>query len=246
MSGVVISYKITELFGKSVDPTLITLPVPNASPGAPAPNRASFDTAFPAICFQPITSGGKPPSGKDINGIYYMLSQYALTVQAGQAIVGYDADTATAIGGYAVNALLKKATGAGYWLCIVDANVTDPDDPMTSVGWSALTPDPTGVLQLGVAAGTYNDYDPADFDATVGYLDITPSGAVVITGIEAGEDGQYLVITNLSGSNSLTLNSLDAGSLAQNRMRLPGNISLAPNNGLCLRYSKKLLLWVQS
>lgn len=246
MSGVVIVYKITERFGQSVDPTLITLPIPNVSPGAPAPNRAAFDTAFPAICFQPITSGGKPPSGKDINGVLYMLSQYALSMQGGQSIVGYDADTAAAVGGYPVNALLKKASGAGYWLCIVDANATDPDDSMTSVGWSSLTPDPTGVLQLAVATGTYNNYDPLDFDATVGYLDITPSGPVIITGISAGEDGQYLVITNLSGSNSLILNSLDAGSLAQNRMRLPGNISLAPNNGLCLRYSKKLLLWVQS
>lgn len=243
-SGVVITYPITEFFGASVDPTLITLPVPNASPGAPAPNRASFDTAFPAICFQPVTSGGKPPSGKDFNGILYMLSQYALTVQGGQAIVGYDADTATAIGGYAVNALLKKAVGAGYWLCIQDSNITDPDTG--GAGWSALTPDPTGVLQLAVAAGTYNNYNPSGFDATVGYLDITPSGSVVITGIEAGDDGQYLVVTNLSGTHTLILNSLDAGSLAQNRMRLPGNLSLVPNNGVCLRYSKTLSLWVQS
>lgn len=244
MSGVTIAYKITELFGQSVDPSLITLPVPNASPGAPAPNRASFDTGFPGICFQEVTSGGKPPSGKDINGVYYMLSQYALSMQAGQAMVGYDAATQTAIGGYPVNALLKKASSAGFWLSIVDANMTDPDTG--GAGWSALTPDPTGVLQLAEPAGTYNNFSPTGFDATVGYLDITPSGAVVITGIEAGEDGQYLVVTNLSGSNTLQLNSLDAGSLAQNRMRLPGNISLVPNNGICLRYSKQLLLWVQS
>ncbi len=244
MSGVTILYKIREFFGASADPSTITLPVPDVSPGAPAPNRASFDTAFPAICFQPITSGGKPPSGKDFNGVFYMLSQYALAMQAGQSMVGYDAATSTAIGGYPVNALLKKAVGAGFWLCIVDANTSDPDTG--GAGWSALTPDPTGVLQLAVATGTYNNYTPAGFDATVGYLDITPTGSVVLTGIEAGEDGQYLVVTNLSGTQSLILNSLDAGSLAQNRMRLPGNISLVPNNGLCLRYSKQLALWVQS
>lgn len=244
MSGVTITYKITEPFGASADPTTITLPVPNTSPGAPAPNRASFDTAFPAICFRPITSGGQPPSGKDFNGLFFMLSQYALTVQAGQAIVGYDVATQTAIGGYPINALLTKASGFGYWLSIVDANMTDPDTG--GAGWSSLTPDPTGVLQLAVATGTYNDYSPTGFNNSIGFLDITPSGPVTITGIEAGGDGQYLLVTNLSGSQTLTLDSLNGGSLAQNRLRLPGNLALVPNNSVCLRYSVALGLWVQS
>jgi hypothetical protein len=246
MSGVTITYKITKVFGASADPTTITLPVPNVSPGSPAPNRASFDTAFPAICFKPITSGGQPPSGKDFNGVFFMLSQYALSMQGGQSIVGYDAATQTAIGGYAENALLAKASGFGYWLNLVAGNMTDPDDPLTSVGWSALTPDPTGVLQLAEPGGTYNNFDPPGFDGSVGFLDITPSGDIIITGIAAGGDGQYLVVTNLSGTHTVTLNSLDAGSLAQNQMRLPGNIVLVPNNGVCLRYSLKLALWVLS
>jgi hypothetical protein len=244
MSGVTITYKITELFGNTADPTTITLPVPNVSPGAPAPNRASFDMGFPTINFQPIASGGQPPSGKDFNGVLYMLSQYSLAAQAGQAILPYDATTQTALGGYAVNALLAKASGFGYWLSLVAGNMTDPDTG--GAGWSSLTPDPTGLLQLAVAAGTYNDYAPVGFSGSVGFLDITPSGGnVILTGIEAGADGQYLVVSNLSGSNTVTLDSLNAGSLAQNRMRLPGNISLSQNNGICLRYSAALSLWVQ-
>lgn len=244
MSGVTITYKVTEFFGASADPSTITLPVPNATPGPSAPNRASFDTGFPAINFQPVTSGGQPPSGKDFNGMFFTLSQYALAMQAGQAILEYDATTQTAVGGYPINALLAKASGFGYWLSIVSANMTDPDTG--GAGWSSLTPDPTGVLQLAVAAGTLNDYNPSGFDGTVGFLDITPSGSVVITGIEAGEDGQYLVVTNLSGTQSLILNSLDSGSLAQNQLRLPGNLSLVLNNGVCLRYSKTLGLWTVS
>lgn len=242
MSGVVITYKITEFFGKSADPTTITLPVPNASPGAPSPNRASFDTGFPSINFQPITAGGQPPSGKDFNGVLFMLSQYAYSMQGGQSIVTHDAATQAAIGGYPINALLAKEGGFGYWLSIVDANASDPDTG--GAGWSSLTPDPVVVLQLAVAAGTYNDYSPAGFDGTVGFLDITPTGAVVITGLAAGQDGQYLIVTCLSGSNTVKLNSLDGGSLAPNRMRLPGNIVLVQNNGVCLRYSKTLGLWV--
>lgn len=242
MSGVTITYKITEVFGKSADPTTITLPVPNASPGAPAPNRASFDTGFPVLNFQPITSGGQPPSGKDFNGILYMLSQYAFSMQAGQAIVEYDATTQTAVGGYAVNALLAKASGFGYWLNFTPGNMTDPDTG--GAGWSSLTPDPVGVLQLAVPVGTYNDYNPTNFDGSVGFLDITPTGTVVITGIEAGEDGQYLVVTNLSGSQTVTLNTLDGGSMPANQLRLPANLTLVQNNGITLRYSKILGLWV--
>jgi hypothetical protein len=242
MPGVTITYKITEPFGNTAAAGTITLPVPNPTPGSSAPNRASFDTAFPAICFQPITSGGVPPSGKDFNGVLYMLSQYAVSMQAGQAILEYDATTQTAVGGYATNALLAKASGFGYWLNFTPGNITDPDTG--GAGWSSLTPDPVGVLQLGVATGTYNNYVPAGFDGSIGYLDLTPSGAVVITGIGAGEDGQYLVVTNLSGANTVTLDSLAAGSLAQNQMRLPGNIILVQNNGVTLRYSKFLGLWV--
>ena len=243
MSGVVITYKIIEVFGASADPTTITLPVPNTTPGPSAPNRASFDTAFPAICFQPITSGGKPPSGKDFNGVLYMLSQYALSMQAGQAILEYDATTQTEIGGYATNALLAKNGGFGFWLNFTPGNMTDPDTG--GAGWSSLTPDPVGVLQLAVAPGTYNNYSPTNFDGSIGFLDITPSGSgVIITGIEAGEDGQYLVITNLSGSNTVQLNTLSGSSLAQNQMRLPGNLILVQNNGVTLRYSKFLGLWV--
>jgi len=242
MSGVTIVYKITELFAKNATAATINLPVPNATPGPSAPNLASFDTGFPVINFQPITAGGVPPSGKDINGLFYMMSQYGLSMQAGQAILMYDAATQAAIGGYAANALLTKASGFGYWLNFIAGNMSNPDTGGT--GWSSLTPDPVGALQLGVAAGTYNNYSPAGFDGSIGFLDITPSGAVIITGVAAGEDGQYLVITNLSGSQTVTLDSLNSGSLAQNQLRLPGNIVLVQNNGITLRYSKFLGLWV--
>lgn len=241
MSGVVITYKITELFGQSVDPTLITLPVPNVSPGAPAPNRASFDTGFPAICFQPVTSGGKPPSGKDINGVYYMLSQYALAQQAGQAIVPYDAATQTAIGGYAKGALLAKADGTGFWQSDVAANMTDPDTG--GAGWISFTPQGAGDVVAVPANGANNNFAPSGYDATTAFLDLNPSGVCNITGLAAGYDGQIVTLTNVS-ANNVTINALNAGSVAANRFRLPFDTVLSQNSSITVRYSTALSLWV--
>jgi hypothetical protein len=204
---------------------------------------ASFDLGFPEATMTDPTLGGVPMSGADMNAALQMLSQYCAAAQIGQPI-GYNAAVQTAIGGYGVGAVLAKATGIGFWLSLVANNMTDPDTG--GAGWTSLQPDPTLVLQLAVAPATYNDYSPTGFNAEVGYLDLSPTGSVIITGIAAPPDDQYLLVTNLSSSHSLTLNALDAGSLAQNRLRLPGNVSLVPNNSICLRYSTQLSLWVQS
>lgn len=205
--------------------------------------RASFDLGFPQATMSDPTLGGVPMAGPDMNAILQMLSQYAAAAQIGMPI-GYNAAVQTAIGGYSLGAVLAKASGSGFWQSLVNTNMTDPDTG--GANWTSLQPDPIGVLPLAVAPGTYNNYSPAGFSAQTGYLDLSPTGAVILTGIAAPPDDQYLLVTNLSGSNTLTLNALDAGSLAQNRMRLPGNIALVPNNSVCLRYSVTLQLWVQS
>lgn len=238
----VIANPITEVFAAAQVPPFINtgglVPKTTAALG-----KASFDLGFPASTMTDPTLGGVPMSGPDMNAILQMLSQYSAAAQVGQPI-GYSAAVSTLIGGYGVGAVLAKASGIGFWISLVAANVTDPDTG--GAGWTSLQPDPTGVLQLAVAPATYNDYAPTGFNAETGYLDLSPTGSVIITGIQAPPDDQYLLVTNLSSSHSLTLNALDAGSLAQNRMRLPGNVGLAPNNSICLRYSTQLLLWVQS
>lgn len=241
MTGVVITYKITEFFGNTADPSTITLPVPNVSPGAPAPNRASFDTAFPTICFQPVASGGVPPSGKDFNGVLYMLSQYAFAMQAGQAIQQYDAGTSTALGGYPKSAMLTKATGVGFWVSTVDANVSDPDTG--GANWQDFSITPSGVLTDAPAAGATNDYNPTGNGPTIGFYELTPAGVANITGLKAGYHGQIVIITNLSGNN-LTLNSLNAGSLAANRFRLPFDLILSQNSSQAFRYNSTATKWV--
>lgn len=240
-TDVVITYKITEFFGASADPTTITLPVPNISPGAPAPNRASFDTGFPAICFQPISAGGQPPSGKDFNGAFFMLSQYAWSMQAGQAVIKYDAGTSTALGGYPKSAMLTKAAGVGFWVSTVDANTSDPDTG--GANWQDFSITPSGVVSDAPSAGAHNDYAPTGYGATTGFIEITPAGVANITGLLAGYHGKIVILSNLS-ANNITLNSLNAGSLAANRFRLPFDLILSQNSSQAFRYNSTVALWI--
>lgn len=107
------------------------------------------------------------------------------------------------------------------------------------------TPETNGLLSDTIGAGTTNNYNPTGFDSTIGFLDIDPSsGDATITGIQAGQDGQLLSVTNTNASNSLTLNSMDGGSSSNNRIRLPTNITLTQFMTLLLRYSGSLGLWV--
>jgi len=238
-----ITNPIIEVFGVDQVPPYI-----NAGGLVPkttgALGRASFDLGFPASTMTDPTLGGVPMAGPDMNAVLQMLSQYCVALQTGMPI-GYNAAVSTAIGGYGLGAVLVKASGIGFWISLVASNVTDPDTG--GAGWTSLQPDPTGVLQLAQTPGTFNNYNPAGFNAEIGYLDITPTaGDVILTGIEAPPDDQYLLVTNLSSSHNVQLNRLDGGSLAQNQMRLPGNITLVANNAQCLRYSTDLSLWVQS
>lgn len=100
--------------------------IPDLHTSAPLPANAAFDTGFPAITMTPVSAGGIPPFGADVNGILFALSNTIQALQAG-AIYEYDSAFSTAIGGYAQGALLLKGTGAGYWVSTADNNSSDPD-----------------------------------------------------------------------------------------------------------------------
>jgi len=240
-----IVFKITELFGASADPSVINLPIPNTAPGITAPAAASFDTAFPPITFKTIATGGIPPSGKDFNGIFYMLSQYALAMQVGQSVLPYDAVTQTAIGGYAKGArLVQAANPTAVWVSNVDNNMTDPD-----TGGANWISSGTGEAQYEAIAGVpgnNNDFvlpGPSDY-----IIDVNPSsGNVTYTGFVAQRDGQQVTITNVGASATVTLANQNAGSTAANRIRAIADIALGVQNAsITIKYVAALGLWIQA
>lgn len=101
--------------------------------------QATMVDGFPAETMTPIASGGVPPSGQDVNGILYQLSQHQVWLNSG-GMYAYNASHATNIGGYPIGAVLQSADGQSAWLNTVDGNMTDPDGGSAS-GWKAFAGD---------------------------------------------------------------------------------------------------------
>lgn len=132
--------KIIDAFGHSADPTTINdIPETTSTAGA-----ASFAAGFPLDTMTNPSSGGIPPFGQDMNGILFQTTGIAAFLNAGQ-IFPYDGTYATAIGGYALGAVLSRADSTGFWLCTSDANTTNPDTG--GAGW-------VGINNYGYAAVT--------------------------------------------------------------------------------------------
>jgi hypothetical protein len=77
----------------------------------------------------------------------------------------------------------------------------------------------------------------------VGFVELTPTAICNITGLQAGFDGQIIVITNLSAF-AMTLNALNVGSIAANQFRLPGDLILTQNDSKSFKYSATIGKWV--
>lgn len=108
-----------------------TIPVPTQIPITPG--AASWNDGFPPLTMTPVSSGGVPPSGLDMNGALYSISDPVVWYCAGAGFP-YDSAFSTAIGGYPLGSRVLAANGAGYWLSTADNNTTDPDTGGS--GWS--------------------------------------------------------------------------------------------------------------
>lgn len=141
-----------------------TIPVPSqigVTPGA-----ASYTDGFPPATRTPISAGGIPPFGVDMNGILNAITAIDRWLSAG-GMFKYDAAFATAVGGYPKGARLVNAAGTGIWLNMTENNTTDPDaggagwfNPFGNAGGiiplnttQTLTPYHAGVL-IGITAAS--------------------------------------------------------------------------------------------
>ena len=118
--------------------------VPVASQIGIQNGAASYSDGFVPDNFIQIAAGGVPPFGQDMNGVLNETTTWDQWYQAG-APIPYDSTFATAVGGYPKGAMLDSAiTPGAQWFSSVDSNLTNPDDPLTSSGWS----------RVGMPAGT--------------------------------------------------------------------------------------------
>lgn len=99
---------------------------------------ASFNDGFVPDNFTALAGGGVPPFGQDFNGLLNITTTWDQWYQAG-APIPYNLTFSTAITGYPKGAKLDSAIVAGaQWYSTVDANTTNPDDPLTSANWARV------------------------------------------------------------------------------------------------------------
>lgn len=95
--------------------------------------EASLQEGFPPANMTPVSAGGVPPFGQDMNGIINQVSAWSRW-QATGAFPPYDSAFQSAVSGYPQWACVGSLVTVGLvWMSIVDANVTNPDTG--GAGW---------------------------------------------------------------------------------------------------------------
>lgn len=96
---------------------------------------ATFDKGFPAITMQPLSAGGIPPSGKDVNGVIYSVTLQQQWQNAGMTYA-FSSDFASTVSGYPKGAIIPSSVYTGQWLNLNEANSTAPESPSgATTGW---------------------------------------------------------------------------------------------------------------
>ena len=125
-------------------------PIPTASQIGVDNGRASLADGFPPDTFTPISGGGVPPSGRDMNGILFRSTAWSRWLAAG-APISYSAAFSAAIGGYPAGAFLQSSTLIGvFYVSTVENNTTNPE--AGGANWQLAIP--TKASAAEVTAGT--------------------------------------------------------------------------------------------
>lgn len=95
---------------------------------------ATYDKGFPPITMQPLSAGGIPPSGKDMNGVLYSTT---LKQQWSDAGMGYtfNNEFAAAIAGYPKGAIIPGSQLDVGWLSLIDGNGVNPETTSSMPSW---------------------------------------------------------------------------------------------------------------
>ncbi len=103
---------------------------------------------------------------------------------------------------------------------------------------------PTGVIYATPAPGENDNFTAGgQMGPAVGFIELSPTANCNITGLQAGFDGQIVVVTNLA-TFLLTLNALNGGSLPANRLRMVADFTLVQNDSKSFKYSATIGAWV--
>lgn len=113
---------------------------------------ATFDKGFPPITMQPLSAGGIPPSGKDMNGTLYSVTLQQQWQNAGMTYP-FSQDFSDAVAGYPKGAIVPSSVLTGQWLNLNEANGTPPESSTgANTGWVPINN--YGVTQITMTSGS--------------------------------------------------------------------------------------------
>lgn len=207
-------------------PTPVTIYQPFADTGdknvvpntpSPTPGLASYEEGFPPITRVKIQLGGKPPAGKDFNGILYDITTHTLWVQAGGRYK-FNSALATAIGGYSKGFVLQDNAGTTDYISLVNNNSVDFNTTPASIG-----------VQWGVYAGQAANDSVTAISTTGGTVTLTPAqyaaDIILVTGALASPStivfpaayGQWKLINATTGAQPMVAKAPTGQSLTMSQ-----------------------------
>ncbi|WP_324723864.1 phage tail protein [Lelliottia sp. JS-SCA-14] len=141
--------RITKAFG--VNGLKNTIPV-DSSTTTDNNGVATFDKGFPPITMQPLSAGGIPPSGKDMNGALYSVTLQQQWQNAGMTYP-FSQEFSDVVSGYPKGAIVPSSVYTGQWLNLNDENGTPPESSTgASTGWVPINN--YGVTQITMTSGS--------------------------------------------------------------------------------------------
>lgn len=171
--------------------------IPTASQIGITNGKASLNDGFPPLTFTPISSGGVPPFGADMNGILNEITAIQQWQEAG-GFFPYDSTFSTTVGGYPKGAILQSSAFNGFWVSTVENNTTNPDTG--GAGWSSLAFEGLQSVALASNTVTVTQLQSA-------YPIITVTGTLTANGTVniPAQVGEWIISNQTTGAFTLTV-----------------------------------------
>lgn len=109
--------------------------IPDTRSGGMPLEGATYADGFPSITMTPISTGGKPPSGKDMNGVLHEISAHTVWQNQGGRY-RFDQAFCDAIGGYPKGSVLINDTLDTEYISLLDANTHNPNSGNNTGKWA--------------------------------------------------------------------------------------------------------------
>jgi len=171
--------------------------IPTASQIGVVNGRASLNDGFPPLNFVPISAGGVPPFGSDVNGILNEITAITQWQQAG-GFFFYDSSFSTTIGGYPKGAILQSSSNSGLWISTAENNTTNPDTG--GAGWMSLAFEGSQAITVTTA-----DVTVTQLQSAYPVLIISGAKTAARSLIMPAIVGEWIVQNNTTGAFNLTV-----------------------------------------